>query len=652
MARSIVLGNGETLVALDKFGRVRDFYFPRIGLENQIGNKYLHKIGVLIGRRISWFGEDKNWDIKIKSEEDALISNIEACNKKLEIQINFKDLVHSQGNIFLRNIEIANNSKKNRQIKIYFTHKFKIGNSNGESTTFFDPKKHSIIHYKGQRVFMINGEMEGGPFTDYEIGSSSPILQKNDNRNKKNINYGKSESLIGFDGLYQPNESKKINYWIVGARSIPEAQNLNDLVFKETPEHIVKSTSLFWNDWVNKGDFNFHKLEPKVISLFKKSLMIIRSHVDKGGAIISSADSDTLNQGKDTYAYMWPRDAVFSAIALDKTGDNNVSKKFFEFCKTAINAEGYLMHKYLPDKSLGSSWHPYIEDGQYQLPIQEDETAVVVWALYEHYKIRHDIEFIESLYNELIEKTADFMVKHRDVQFKLPKSSYDLWEEKFGISTYTSSAVYGALMAAAEFSRLLGKVENAKLYKDTALEIKKGILNHLYDKSSCNFLKLMICHGNNYVEDKTIDISSVFGVFLFGVLPVNDIRLERAMNQTVGSLSNNIRGLGIARYFGDNYCKVQGNIPGNPWLISTLWFVQFLISKAQSEKEFSKIREYFDWVAKCAQASGILSQQLNPFNGEQVSISPLIWSHAEFVNTVIKYLERLEELGVCKIRKQ
>ena len=50
------------------------------------------------------------------------------------------------------------------------------------------------------------------------------------------------------------------------------------------------------------------------------------------------------------------------------------------------------MHKYLPDGALGSSWHPWLKDGQVQLPIQEDETALVVWAMYEHYMQSKDLD--------------------------------------------------------------------------------------------------------------------------------------------------------------------------------------------------------------------------------------------------------------------
>ena len=42
MARSMVLGNGNTMVCLDQFGQVRDFYFPYVGQDNHIGSNQMN----------------------------------------------------------------------------------------------------------------------------------------------------------------------------------------------------------------------------------------------------------------------------------------------------------------------------------------------------------------------------------------------------------------------------------------------------------------------------------------------------------------------------------------------------------------------------------------------------------------------------------
>jgi GH15 family glucan-1,4-alpha-glucosidase len=72
MARSMVLGNGNTLVCLDKFGQVKDFYFPYVGQENHIGQNQTHKIGVFVDKTLNWL-DNGNWQIKIGYEKNSMV---------------------------------------------------------------------------------------------------------------------------------------------------------------------------------------------------------------------------------------------------------------------------------------------------------------------------------------------------------------------------------------------------------------------------------------------------------------------------------------------------------------------------------------------------------------------------------------------------
>ncbi|MGH8069483.1 MAG: glycoside hydrolase family 15 protein [Candidatus Entotheonellia bacterium] len=123
-----------------------------------------------------------------------------------------------------------------------------------------------------------------------------------------------------------------------------------------------------------------------------------------------------------------------------------MTRAFYQFCAKAITREGYFLHKYRPDGSQGSSWHPWVLDGNRQFPIQEDETALVVWALWQHFETYRDVEFIKPLFRPLITSAADFIVRYRDQGTGLPLPSYDLWEERRGILSFTCAAVYGGLI--------------------------------------------------------------------------------------------------------------------------------------------------------------------------------------------------------------
>ncbi|MBV9159830.1 MAG: glycoside hydrolase family 15 protein, partial [Candidatus Kaiserbacteria bacterium] len=519
---------------------------------------------------------------------------------------------------------------------------------------YFDPLSHSVIHYKGRRVFLMSGTLDGVPFEDYATGRANFQGKEGSHRDaddgilsKNPIEHGPADSVIGLYGSFAPGQSKTAYYWMIAAQSIQEAHERNESVKKKTPEHLIKTTTHFWNAWVNAYQWNFKGLSSQHIALFKRSLMYIRAGVDNGGGILASSDSDMLQYGLDTYSYVWPRDAAYTAIALDEAGDTNVAKRFFEFSRDTITPEGYFMHKYLPDKSLGSSWHPWIRNGQFQLPIQEDETALVIWAFYRHYQKSRDIEFLEEMYNPLIEKAANFLVRYRDPETKLPEPSYDLWERKRGISTFSSASVYGALIAAAELSKILGKDTHEHTYREAAEDVRVAILDYLWDERSGSFINMIVRDGANVTLDKTIDISSAYGIFSFSVLPPEDPRLSRAFEGAVRELTRGVASGGIARFQDDDYYRVTEAAPGNPWVITTLWYAEYLTARAKHPHDLDAVREIFDWVVKHAQLSGALSEQLDPRTAAQLGATPLTWAHGAYVSAVLRYLERLQNAALA-----
>ncbi|MNF10482.1 hypothetical protein D3C80_2114270 [compost metagenome] len=59
-------------------------------------------------------------------------------------------------------------------------------------------------------------------------------------------------------------------------------------------------------------------------------------------------------------------------------------------------------------------------------------------------------------------------------------------------------------------------------------------------------------------------------------------------------------------------------------------------------------RHTLEWVAAHAMESGILPEQLDPFDGSPVSVAPLTWSHATFILTVVKYSTKYRQLSALR----
>lgn len=651
MPKTIVLGNGRTFVGVDKNAELRDLYFPFVGLENHVGGRFRHRIGVWVDGKVSWTN-DGSWKILQKAGDETMSGESIAVNESLGVSLDIEDILYNEKNIFIRKVVVNNLWEHPREIKLYFNHEFEIYESHRGDTAYFDPNNHVVIHYKGRRVFLINAMIDNDFFDDYSIGifgiegKEGSYKDAEDGALSQNpIEHGKVDSIIGLSLDVQANSSKTVYYWMCLSKTLQEVMDFNKYVKDRTPSYLMKTTKDFWHAWVNNRNFNFYHLESNIVDLFKKSLLIMRAHVDDNGSILASGDSDLLQYGRDAYSYMWPRDGALATLALDKAGDYSVAKRFFEFCNDVITPEGYFMHKYRPDKSLGSSWHPWIYKNKIQLPIQEDETALILYSLWKHYEFSKDLEFIEGIYNNLIKKAADFMVSYINEESGLPRPSYDLWEEKLGTSTFTSAAVYGALQAAASFSRLLGKVENENKFTNSANRIKESILKYLYNEKRKMFYKSVNFEGTDPIYDETLDMSSVFGIFRFRVLDAFDPRVGDSI-KTMEEVGAKIPIGGIPRYENDLYHKTSDAVPGNPWIITTLWLAQYYIIIAKEEKDFDKVKEILNWVQSRASSTGVLPEQLNPYSGEHLSAAPLTWSHSEYVSTVINYLEKLEDLGI------
>jgi len=658
MARAVTLGNGNLLVGLDYRGQVRDLYFPYVGHSNHVSGasgSYVHRIGIFVDGVIHWL-DDGAWTVSVGSESETAIGSFHAVNDAIGVSLSSQEAVHNEKDLFLRSITISNERKDEREIKIFFSQQFRISESRRGDTGFYDPRVRAIVHYKGHSNFLINATHKGKQFVDYNIGlfgiegkegtyhdAHDGVLERNP------IEHGSVDSVIGLTCEIEGHSHAQVDYWIACGKSIDEVHDLNEYVLEESPERLITSTKNYWKAWIEKEDRDLSALSPALKSLFNRSLTTIRVHTDNRGAIIASSDTDMLHHGRDTYSYVWPRDGAYIAHALDRTGYADVSERFFTFLSTKLERGGYLMHKYRSDGTLGSSWHPWMHHGVPQLPIQEDETALPLFLLWRHYEIDHNVEFIESLYDPFIEKAANFLCEFVQAEYGLPMNSYDLWEEKFGISTYTASCVYGGLIAAAHFANMLGKDEAARTYSAVAQRMQHAIVEHLYDSDLQMFIKQIYASDDaDPIYDKTIDMSSFFGPLYFGVIDIDDERIEKAFKVVEDTLRVHSQSDGYVRYERDNYYTMQDAGSPNPWVITTLWVAQYLIMRARNLKDLERPYQILEWTCAHATKGGVLAEQMHPHTGEHLSTAPLIWSHAEFVVTVDDYLKRYRELSEGK----
>jgi GH15 family glucan-1,4-alpha-glucosidase len=61
-------------------------------------------------------------------------------------------------------------------------------------------------------------------------------------------------------------------------------------------------------------------------------------------------------------------------------------------------------------------------------------------------------------------------------------------------------------------------------------------------------------------------------------------------------------------------------------------------------EDLQYVEQILNWTLQYKFQSGVLAEQLNPYTGESLSATPLVWSHAVYVETVLLYIERKKEL--------
>ena len=652
MPKDLPISNGNLLLNFDSDYRIRDIYFPHVGQENH-SKGHPSRFGVWADGRFSWVGSE--WTRDLRYRDDSLVTNVVLTHESLGLELHCCDAVNCDLDVYLKEIRVINLKDRARQVKLFFTHDFHIYGHDIGDTAYFDPRCRSIVHYNANRYFLINGGPVGAwgvkefacRIKDHSCDQGTGTEAEDGELSGNPAAWGSPDSTIGISLDVAAGETATAYYWVAVGTRYSEVAALNQVVSEKTPAELIRHTSNYWSAWIQKEPRSFGDLPAAVTDLFHRSLLILRTQIDNRGAIIAANDSDIVRFGKDTYSYMWGRDGAFVAAALAQAGYADVCKRFFAFCAEALSDDGYLMQHYNPDGSLASTWHPWLVDGEEVLPIQEDSTALVLWALKIHYECANDIEFIGPLYNKLILKSADFLLAHRDPDTHLPLPSFDLWEERYGTHTFTVAAVIAGLRAAADFARLFKDGLRAEAYATAADEMREGLNQHLYHEGLNRYAKSGYRRADGYDLEEVLD-ASLLGLTTLGIFGARDGRNSNTIDAVRGQLWLKPPLGGCARYEHDQYQRPAGlgdEIPGNPWFITTLWLAECAISRARDLSELHEALPYFAWCAQHALASGVLAEQVDPRDGSPLSVAPLTWSHSSLVWTVMRYAERFDALG-------
>jgi Glucoamylase and related glycosyl hydrolases len=640
-----IVGNSSMLGCITEKGELVRLYWPHIDYPQHI-EKF--SAGIFLPEIITdtiWF-DSGNWMIDQKYITDTNILETEYFNNQLNIKVKQTDFVSSDKDVLFRSYVFENTG--NDEIELGFMSYTSSITSNPQlSSVLFDNDLDSVVHYRYNYYISVSSDME---VWKYQLGNNAyASATKTDLRGNDVIGMMNEAALAWKLGRIAPGSAKKLCLHICASHTLKEVKAMIKSVKKIDCDVEMEENIRYWNGLLK--DSNPILTGNKVIDeLYRRSILVFKIMSDKKtGGLLASPEIDEEFTKCGRYAYCWGRDAAFITGALDICGLHADVDKFYRWASDIQDEQGSWQQRYYMDGNLAPSWG-----------LQIDETGTILWGILQHYKITGDKVFLKDMW-ECVERGAGFLIGFMDMDTGLPWLSFDLWEERLGEHAYSSAAVYGGLMAAAEIGKVLAVDSNLPRKCIMVAENLKAALEKNFWKNDWHrFIRSVRVKLNPWGEENTqdkvimkvndkgdyrdftledwkVDISLLGLAVPFGVYDTGNPMMQGTMEVIELVLSCPVAG-GLKRYENDGYAG------GNPWLIASLWAALYHIDNNDLEKALM----YFNWAVSSRTKLGLLPEQADSESGRPAWVIPLTWSHAMFVLTLERLIKKGVKLVLCQ----
>ena len=592
-----IIGNENIVASFSKEGELLRVCYPNVDYKQIID--FFH-VGLKINdSRLVYLHKDINNVYNQYYEGNTNILNTEILNRYFNLKVIQTDYVSIKENVIVKKYKFTNENNIDLSLK-FLVHSSLISSQNNRVSGLC--KENSLMQYNREYTFCTFSKEK---VESSQINNTVANIEDGEVWDKDYVGMSKDSGLSYNLGTLKPQETREFELYLyidnneTGLDGLEKTiDRIKKIDFKTEYNNVKK----YWNKYVKEHDgLNLldSKVNAKVKEIYIRTILLytLLTNHETGG--ISAAMEIDENLSKcGGYNFCWPRDAVFITYAMDILKMKKEVEKFYKnFCKNTQSRNGMWEQRFYTDGKLAPCWG-------YQI----DETASVVFGVYNHFLIGKDKKFLKDNL-KMCEKAITFLEKYmQDIMEEKYKLgiSYDLWEMHEGISLYSISSIFAAYEAMIkiyeelkeEFTKNRVKQENVNKEKETLrkeqVKIKEYILNKFYDEGTKSF--------NRNLEDTKTDISILGVVTPFKVFTPKD---KKVLN-TVEKLNMTLRTYtgGYKRFEGDHYME------GKPWVIATLWMANYYLEIGENKKA----KECFEYVIKTSTEHGYLAEQIENEN--------------------------------------
>lgn len=622
-----VIGNNKIRAGLTKKGELIRLFYPNIDFTQFIDE---FKVGVKINdSNLIHLEEDINNVYEQYYSEDTNILNTEIENTYFNLEILQTDCAPTNlENVLIRRYILLNKNTIPLDVK-FLIHSKLLTNQNNEVASRI--VKDGLIQYTHDYNFAIFSNQE---IMTHKLNDVDNVIESAYLEDKDYIGMSNNAAIMYKIKTLLPGERIEIPIYIYINDNNEKYRNIEiekeiDRISKVDYNSEILKTKKYWRKYVkehSKIEFGETNYEYRIKNIYNRTILLYPLlYNQKTGGIAAAMEVDENKTRCGRYAYSWPRDAAFITTALDLLNMNKETEKFYKnFCKNTQNRNGMWEQRFYTDGRLASSWG-------YQI----DETASVIYGVYNHYLNTKDLKFIKDNF-KMLEKATKYLEQYMDKILKnekLDKMSYDLWEMHEGISLYSIASIFAGFNAMIDIDELMvNEFNNNRLkqneireqkerLQDKIIKIKEYIVNNFYDEDKKNYRRNL--------EDDKLDISILGTIYPFNVFSPKEKKIENTIeriNMTLRTYTG-----GYLRFENDHYTQDR------PWVITTLWMALYYIEVGK----IKEAKECFDFVVNSQSPYGFLAEQVDNSRMEPAWVIGLGWSHAMFI-IVLDKLKKIE----------